>query len=265
MDIEILGVLDAREGLTTVVPTAPKPRLVLALLALRADRAVTFDEIVEDLWGDSPPSSARTTVQTYVMGLRDRIEHALAQAGETSVTAKDVLSTLDGSYRLDTRGGTVDFHEFERRAGLGYRAMDGEDYRGASDLLRDALSLWTGPVLAGVSLGRSAARDAERLEETRLTALGQRVEADLRLGRHHALLPELTALAGRFPTREETQGQFALALHRSGRRGEALRVCERLRSTLAREQGREPSNGFSRLRRLIMTAPEVADVHGRRG
>ncbi|MCX4554449.1 AfsR/SARP family transcriptional regulator (plasmid) [Streptomyces sp. NBC_01267] len=265
MDIEILGVLSVREGLVPVVPTAPKPRQVLALLALRADRVVASGELIENLWGDSPPGSARTTVQTYVMGLRDLIGSALTRAGETSVTAKDVLVTVDGGYRLDTRGGTVDFREFERRAGLGYRAMDAEDYRGAADRLRHALSLWTGPVLADVPLGRPAARDAGKLEEARLTALGQRIEADLRLGRHRDLLPELTALVSRFPAREETHGQFALALHRSGRRGEALRVCERLRGTLAREQGREPSAGFSGLQRLIVTAPETAAVRGPAG
>ncbi|MEU3838475.1 AfsR/SARP family transcriptional regulator [Streptomyces sp. NPDC028635] len=254
MDIEVLGALSAREHGISVTPTAPKPRQVLALLALHADQVVQVSALIEELWEDEPPRSARTTLQTYVLQLRELIGAALAQAGEEHVTAKDILVTLPGGYRLNTRGGSVDFREFEQRAGAGYRAMDAEDFSQGARRLRDALSLWTGPALADVQAGSRIDLEVKRLEEARLCALDQRIEADLRLGRHRELLSELTVLVNRHRMHESLHGQFMLALHRSGRRGEALSVYQRLRTTLVRELGLEPSAALSRLQRSILVA-----------
>ncbi|HEX2299262.1 MAG TPA: AfsR/SARP family transcriptional regulator [Pseudonocardiaceae bacterium] len=257
VDIEVLGSLSAREHGVSVTPTAPKPRQVLALLALHADQVVQVSALIEELWEDEPPRSARTTLQTYVLQLRELIGEALAKAGEEYVTAKDVLVTLPGGYRLDTRGGFVDFREFERRAGAGYRAMDADDSSGGARRLREALSLWTGPALADVQAGSRIELEVKRLEEARLCALDQRIEADLRLGRHRELLSELTVLVNRHRMHESLHGQFMLALHRSGRRGEALSVYQRLRATLVRELGLEPSAALSRLQRsILMAQPE---------
>lgn len=259
MDIEVLGALSVREHGISVTPTAPKPRQVLALLALHADQAVQVPSLIEELWDDEPPRSARTTLQTYVLQLRELIAGALAEAGEECVTAKDVLVTLPGGYRLDTRGGFVDFREFERRAGAGYRAMDTEDFSGAARRLRDALALWTGPALADVQVGRRTELEVRRLEESRLCALDQRIDADLRLGRHRELLSELTVLVNRHQLHESLHGQFMLALHRSGRRSEALAAYEHLRRTLVRELGLEPSAELQRMQRSILIAsPDIA-------
>ncbi|MFD4263033.1 BTAD domain-containing putative transcriptional regulator [Streptomyces sp. NPDC058534] len=254
MDIEVLGALSVREHGVSVTPTAPKPRQVLALLALHADRVVPVSALIEELWDDEPPRSARTTLQTYVLQLRELIAAALAAGGERDVTAKDVLVTLPGGYRLDTRGGRVDFREFEQRAGAGYRAVDAEDFTGGARRLREALSLWTGTALADVSAGSRLGLEVKRLEESRLCALDQRIEADLRLGRHRELLSELTVLVNRHRMHESLHGQFMVALHRSGRRGEALTVYQRLRATLVHELGLEPSTTISRLQRSILTA-----------
>ncbi|MFH0246534.1 BTAD domain-containing putative transcriptional regulator [Streptomyces sp. HK10] len=263
MDIEVLGALSVREHGISITPTAPKPRQVLALLALHADQVVQVSTLMDELWEDEPPRSARTTLQTYVLRLRELIGDALAEAGEERVTAKDVLVTLPGGYRLNTRGGFVDFREFERRAGAGYRAMDAEDFSGAARRLRDALALWTGPALADVQVGNRAELEVRRLEESRLCALDQRIDADLRLGRHRELLSELTVLVNRHQLHESLHGQFMLALHRSGRRGEALNVYQRLRATLVRELGLEPSSALSRLQRSILVAqPETLGVRG---
>ncbi|MEU4148380.1 AfsR/SARP family transcriptional regulator [Streptomyces parvulus] len=254
MDIEVLGALSVREHGVSVTPTAPKPRQVLALLALHADRVVPVSCLIEELWDDEPPRSARTTLQTYVLQLRELIAAALAAGGERGVSAKDVLVTLPGGYRLDTRGGRVDFREFEQRAGAGYRAVDAEDFTGGARRLREALSLWTGTALADVSAGSRLDLEVKRLEEARLCALDQRIEADLRLGRHRELLSELTVLVNRHRMHESLHGQFMVALHRSGRRGEALSVYQRLRATLVHELGLEPSTAISRLQRSILTA-----------
>jgi SARP family transcriptional regulator, regulator of embCAB operon len=220
MDIDVLGTLAVRENGVSVTPTAPKPRQVLALLALHADQVVSVASLVEELWGKNPPRSARTTLQTYVLQLRDLISTALEHEPEGAEprTAKDVLVTLPGGYLLNTSGGTNDFREFERLTGTGYRAMDAGDFPGAARQLSEALELWSGPALADVQSGPHLKVETRRLEETRLCALDQRIEADLRLGRHRELLGELTVLVRRYRTHETLHGQFMLALHRSGRR-----------------------------------------------
>ncbi|MBW5485840.1 AfsR/SARP family transcriptional regulator [Streptomyces bambusae] len=270
MDIDVLGALAVRENGVSITPTAPKPRQVLALLALHADQVVPVSALIEELWGDEPPRSARTTLQTYVLQLRALIATALEVGGGAGAgggdggledsggrTAKDVLVTLPGGYLLNSNGGTSDVREFDRLAGTGYRAMDAGDFPGAARLLREALALWSGPAFADVQGGVQLDMETRRLEETRLCALDQRIEADLRLGRHRELLAELTVLASRYRTHENLHGQFMLALHRSGRRGEALDVYQRLRGTLVRELGLEPSAALRRLQRsILMAGPE---------
>ncbi|MEU5437403.1 AfsR/SARP family transcriptional regulator [Streptomyces sp. NPDC020719] len=262
MDIEVLGALSVRKNGLSIAPTAPKPRQVLALLALHADQVVPLATLAEELWGDAPPRSARTTVQTYVMQLRDVIGEALARRDGEVRGAKDVLVTLPGGYRLQSGEGTVDFREFERRATAGHRAMDAGDDTGAARLLREALSLWTGPALTDVHQGSRIRTEAERLEEARLAALDRRIEADLRLGRHRELLSELTVLVSRYPMHESLHGQLMLALHRSGRRSEALGAYQRLRTNLVAQAGIEPSPALGRLQLAILTARPGAAVDG---
>lgn len=254
VDIEVLGALSVHENGVSITLTAPKPRQVLALLALHADHAVPVATLIEELWEHNPPRSARTTLQTYVLQLREAIGVALAYGENERCTPKDILATLPGGYRLETRGGSVDFREFERRAGAGYRAMDADDYQGAARRLADALSLWTGPALTDVQAGSRIETEVRRLEELRLCALDQRIEADLRLGRHRELLSELTVLVKQYRLHESLHGQFMLALHRSGRRGEALNVYQRLRTMLVSELGLEPSAALGRLQRSILMA-----------
>ncbi|MDQ0605656.1 DNA-binding SARP family transcriptional activator [Streptomyces canus] len=265
MDIEVLGALAVQENGISITPTAPKPRQVLALLALHADRVVPVSALIEELWGTTPPRSARTTLQTYVLQLRELIAVAVEKdeqdgmAGESRRrTAKDVLVTMPSGYMLVSGDGESDVRTFERLAGVGYRAMDAGDFPGAARQLREALMLWSGTAFADVQAGAQLDMEIKRLEESRLCALDQRIEADLRLGRHRELLAELTVLVNRYRTHESLHGQFMLALYRSGRRGEALEVYQRLRATLVRDLGLEPSAGLRRLQRSILTAnPET--------
>ncbi|MEU5099464.1 AfsR/SARP family transcriptional regulator [Streptomyces sp. NPDC020996] len=257
MDIDLLGALDVRENGVSVAPTAPKPRQVLALLALHADQVVPLSVFLEELWAGAPPRSARTTLQTYVLQLRELIGAALLEdAPDTPPrTAKDVLVTAPGGYTLVSGDGVSDVREFERLAGVGYRAMDTGDFAGASRVLREALDLWTGTAFAGVQPGPRLATEAKRLEESRLCALDQRIEADLRLGRHRELLAELTVVSSRYRTHEDLHAQFMIALHRSGRRGEAMDVYRRLRTTLVQELGLEPSPRLTRLHQHLLASP----------
>ncbi|MEV6019563.1 MULTISPECIES: AfsR/SARP family transcriptional regulator [unclassified Streptomyces] len=277
MDIDVLGALDVRENGVSVAPTAPKPRQVLALLAVHADRVVPVASLIEELWSGRPPRSARTTLQTYVLQLRELIGAALARTaapqpapghgspgdgpggGPGRRSAKDVLVTLPGGYLLAAGGGTSDVREFDRLAGLGYRAMDAGDFPGASRHLGAALDLWSGPAFADVQTGAQLAMEARRLDESRLCALDQRIEADLHLGRHREVLAELTVLTSRYRNHENLHAQFMIALHRSGRRGEALHAYTHLRTTLGRDLGLEPSPRLRRLQHsILMAAPETA-------
>ncbi|MFC8436859.1 BTAD domain-containing putative transcriptional regulator [Streptomyces griseoincarnatus] len=257
MDIGILGSLAVGERGVSITPTAPKPRQVLALLALHADQVVTVGTLTEELWGAAPPRSARPTLQTYILQLREHIACALRQGGGGGAgqrCAKDVLLTVPGGYLLKGGQGASDLRDFERLAGLGYRAMDAGDYAGAAARLSEALELWTGPALADVHAGVHLATEIRRLEESRLCALDQRIEADLRLGRHRELLAELTVLVSRYPTHESLCGQYMLALHRSGRRGEALNAYRQLRARLVRSLGLEPSAALAKLQRSILVS-----------
>ncbi|MFE2136636.1 BTAD domain-containing putative transcriptional regulator [Streptomyces sp. NPDC059466] len=254
MDTDILGTLDVREKGISITPTAPKPRQVLALLVLHADQMVPVGMLSEELWGGQPPRSARPTLQTYILQLRELITAALERDPGGHRSAKDVLLTVPGGYLLKSGEGSSDVREFERLAGLGYRAMDGADFPEAARHLRAALALWSGPPLADVQAGLHLATQVKRLEESRLCALDQRIEADLRLGRHRELLAELTVLVSRYPTHESLCGQYMLALYRSGRRGEALDAYQRLRATLVRGLGLEPSAALGKLQRSILMA-----------
>ncbi|WP_371524742.1 AfsR/SARP family transcriptional regulator [Streptomyces sp. NBC_01283] len=257
MDIEVLGGFTVRLNGMQVVPTAPKPRQVLALLALNAGRAVPTRTLAEELWGAQPPRSSRATLQTYILQLRELIGEALIGVDglrSEGRTGKDLLVTSPGGYRLETGGGTRDYSEFARLSNEGYRAMDNEDYAGAARTLRDALALWQGPALADVNAGSHLDMETRRLEEARLCALDQRIEADLCLGRYRELLPELTVLVERHSMHESLHSQFMLALYRSGRGGDALNVYQRLRGTLVRNLGLEPSAPVRRLQRSILKA-----------
>ena len=254
MDIAVLGGLAVSAHGKSVTPTAPKPRQVLALLALHVDQVVSVEALIEELWGAEPPRTARTTLQTYVLQLRELMGAALATADGPAQEAKDVLVTSPGGYLLAGGDGSCDVRDFELLAGRGYRAVDAEDYQGASRLLRQALDLWTGDAFADVRTGARLEMAVRRLDESRLCALDQRIEVDLRLGRHRELLSELTVLVNRHRTHENLHAQFMLALYRSGRRSEALNVYQQLRARLVRDLGLEPSSNLQRLQRSLLMA-----------
>ncbi|MEU6847613.1 AfsR/SARP family transcriptional regulator [Streptomyces sp. NPDC046716] len=264
MEIQILGSLAAHERGTSVVPSAAKPRQLLALLALHADQVVSVPTLMEEIWAENIPRSASTTLQTYVLQLRRRITAALDGTGERD--AKDILVTRFGGYLLDLGPGHVDAHEFERLATAGGTAFGLGDHRTAADLLRRALALWQGPALVDVPTGPVLDLEVLRLTEERTMALERRIEADLRLGRHTEVVPELRVLTARNPLHEGFCAQLMRALHHSGGSWRALEAYQQLRGHLVRELGLEPSHALKELHQAVLTGnpnralhPAVAD------
>ncbi|MDH6579760.1 AfsR/SARP family transcriptional regulator [Kitasatospora sp. MAP5-34] len=262
MDIGVLGPLRVDQSGVSVVPTAGKPRKVLALLACRADRLVSVDSLIEEVWGEHPPRSVQTTLQTYVLQLRGHIATALAGAryADLPLGSKSVLVTEPGGYLLDTQGGSTDSAEFDRLSRRGHRAMEAGDCAGASDTFRQALAMWRGPALVDVACGPLLEAEARCLGESRLSILGRRIEADLRLGRHHELVGELAGLSAQYPLHEGLQAQLMIALYRSGRRSTALETYQRLRTVLSLELGLDPSPELRALQSAVLEADPWLDL-----
>ncbi|NEA98894.1 AfsR/SARP family transcriptional regulator [Streptomyces sp. SID13726] len=258
-NITVLGPFTATYGQSSFAPSATKPRQVLALLALQADRVVTAPTLMEEIWGEDLPRSAATTLQTYILQLRRLLSAALDC---DAVEAKDVLVTQHGGYLLRARPEHVDAREFEKLAASGARTFEAGDDHTASQVLGQALGLWRGPALMDVKVGRVLELDVVRLEEIRMTVLEQRVDADLRLGRHGELVPELSVLAARHPMHETFCAQLMTALYRSGGAWRALEAYQRLRTALVRELGLEPSQRLKRLHQAVLAGEEFTDHRG---
>ncbi|MEH1125630.1 AfsR/SARP family transcriptional regulator [Micromonospora sp. CPCC 206061] len=237
--------------------TAPKPRKVLALLLLRANLVVPVETLIAELWGDEPPASAHTTLQTYILQIRRMLGRILNACPER--VASEILITASGGYRLHVGPNELDLHEYERLAEEGRQALSRlDDVEGAA-LLGRALAMWQGGALIDVRLGPVLQVEVRRLEEGRLDLWQQRIDAELRLDRHHAVLGELGSLAARHPLHEDLQAQYMVALYRAGRRTDALEAFHRLRDTLQNDLGLEPSQRIQRLQHAILTADPTLD------
>ncbi len=256
-EIKVLGPLTADVNGRSVRPTAGKPRQILALLALHAGKVVPAATLIEELWAQRPPRSVRTTLQTYILQLRRLIDDALAADGVG--VAKEVLVTEFNGYLLDVPRDAVDVHGYERYAAAGQTALESGDCESASRLLGKALAVWRGPALADVRAGSALGVEAVRLEESRVTVLERRIDADLRLGRHHALLSELSVLTAQHPMHENLCAHHMIALFRSGRRWQALEAFTCLRTALVAELGVEPSARLQQLQRAVLNSDPRLD------
>jgi predicted ATPase/DNA-binding SARP family transcriptional activator len=215
-----------------------KQRALLATLLLEANRVVSSDVLIDAVWGEEPPDTARNTVQVYISQLR-------------KLLPPGVLETVPPGYRLSVEPRTVDVFEFARLGDEGRAALgDGNPAR-AAQTLRSALALWRGTPLLDLA-GELGVAESARLEELRLAVLEDRIDADLALGQHGRLVPELERLVVEDPLRERLRGQLMLALYRSGRQADALAVYQRARKTLVDELGIEPGESLRRLERAIL-------------
>ncbi|MER6217091.1 AfsR/SARP family transcriptional regulator [Streptomyces sp. NPDC048387] len=258
MEIQVLGPLSAEVNGASIVPTAGKPRQILALLALYPGRVMPVPTLMEEIWGTKLPESALTTLQTYILQLRRRLGTAMGPGAPG--TAKDVLATRHGGYLLQIPPESVDVHSYETLAAAGQNAFDEGDDERAADLLRKALDLWQGPALVDVRVGPILEIEVLRLAESRLVTTERRIDVDLRLGRHTELLAELTELMARNPQHEGLHSQAMVALYRSGRQATALDVYRRLRARLIGELGVEPSQQLQRLHQAMLRVDPALDV-----
>ncbi|MCX2971549.1 AfsR/SARP family transcriptional regulator [Streptomyces sp. TRM70308] len=258
MEIRVLGPLSAEVNGVSIVPTAGKPRQILALLAFYPGRVVPVSTLMEEIWGTNLPQSAMTTMQTYILQLRRRLGTAMGPGAPGSV--KEVLATRHGGYVLQAPPESVDVHRFERLTAAGQRAFaEGRDGR-AADLFEEALTLWDGTALVDVGAGPILQIEVMRLEESRLCTVERRIDAYLRLGRHNELIAELTDLIARHPQHEGLHSQAMVALYRSGRQATALEVYRRLRARLIDELGVEPSPQLQRLHQAMLSADPALDT-----
>ncbi len=218
-----------------------RPRALLALLLLHRNEIVSVDRLIDALWPDAPPTSARKAVQVYVVQLR-------------RILGEGPLLTRGPGYSVRMAPDQLDLERFERLVASARRAAPA----GAATALHEALALWRGAPLADVADGTFAQLEIARLEDLRLAALEARVDADLALGAAGELVPELEAAAAAHPLRERLWAQLMIALYRDGRQAKALETYQRARRLLAEEVGLEPGAALQELERAILRqAPEL--------
>jgi YVTN family beta-propeller protein len=255
MDFRILGPLEvAREDGGSIGLEGRQQRVVLAMLLLHANEVVSVDQLIDVLWGERPPTSAVKTVQILVSRVRKALEQRSTSADETP---RPILHTRGSGYVLEVAPGELDVDRFEGLLEEGRQGLAAGDAAKAGATLRAALTLWRGRPLSDFAYESFAQSEIGRLDELRLAALEERIDADLAVGLDDDLVPELRALVTEHPLRDRLRGQLMLALYRSGRQPEALRVYEEARRALAEELGLEPSAILQRLQQSILTEDET--------
>ncbi len=224
LDFRLLGPLEVSDETGTLLLGGQKQRSVLALLLLEAPRPVPIDRFIDVLWGEQPPRTAATSLQNFISQLRKSL-------------GADVLVTKAPGYALAVEPDQVDLNRFRS---LVAEARTAADATARADKLRAALELWRGPPLADLTFEAFAAAFATPLDEERLAAVEDRIDAELELGRHQVLVGELEQLVEQHPVRERLRAQLMLALYRSGRQAEALDVFQHARRFLVDQLGIEP-------------------------
>src|SRR5438034_559088 len=243
LEFRILGPLEVVGEHGPLRLGGPKQRATLAILLLNVNRVVSVDRLADDLYSGAAPVTAVTQVQRQISELRK------ALGGES------VIETRSPGYLIRLQPEQLDLHRFER---LTEEATRGEA-RLAVKLLREALELWRGEPLADLAYEPFARTATERLEEIRLAALEQRIEAELALGRAE-VVAELEQLVLEHPLREGFRSQLMLALYRSGRQAEALDVYRQTREALVKEYGIEPTAALRELERAILAQDRSLDL-----
>jgi DNA-binding SARP family transcriptional activator len=247
MDFRVLGPLEVVAGDCPLALGGSKQRALLAVLLLHANEVVSIDRLIDALWGDSPPDTAHKALQGNVLGLRKALE-----PDRKPDAAWRTLVTQAPGYLLRVRPGEFDLELFEECTAEGRAALQRGDPARAAALLREALGLWRGPPLADVAFEAFAEAEVSRLEEARLAALEERIEADLALGRQGELVGELESLVAREPLRERLRGQLMLCLYRCGRQADALACYREGREALVEELGIEPGPAVRDLEQRIL-------------
>jgi DNA-binding SARP family transcriptional activator len=250
VEIRLLGAVEAWSGDQQLDLGPRQQRLILALLALHVNQLVPVDRLVALTWPHSPPQTARHAIQVRVSQLRAAFTRAGADRDDVEIT------THGSTYVLRADPMRVDAHRFRA---LVASARGERDDAAKEALLRRALDMWHGPPLADVATPLTD-QLCRRLEETRLAALEERLEAQLRLGRHGAVIDELTELAVEYPDRQRLLAQLMLALYRAGRAPDALDAYRRARSRLVEEFGLDPGPELQHLEAAILRADPALEL-----
>lgn len=226
-----------------------KQRAVLAMLALPAPAPVPGAVLARGLWGDAPPRAAAGTLRAYLSRLR--------------LALGEDVQRCEGGYRLAHPLLAVDAARFEALTAEGSEALRAGSPRRAAAMLESGLALWRGPALAGVAHLPFAAAEAARLEQRRLEAVEDRIEAYLAAGRHCEVLAELSGLVAANPYHERLAGQLMLALYRSGRQADALAALAALRRRLVQGVGIEPGPQVRGLHAAILGQDPALELQER--
>ncbi|MFE9749511.1 BTAD domain-containing putative transcriptional regulator [Saccharothrix saharensis] len=238
----ILGPLHVADGPDRVSRVPPgRQQLVLGALLLDANRVVSIDHLIDAVWDDAPPATARRQIQICVSALR---------ANLTSIGRGEAIVTRPPGYLLRVGDGELDVQVFAALTAEGESLVRSGDPKAGLALLRQALALWRGPALGGTT-GRLRAK-AAKLDEDRLAVLETTFDLELNAGRHRQLVGEISALVAQYPLRERLRGQLMLALYRSGRQAEALAAYRTTRELLIDELGLEPGEDLRRLETAIL-------------
>jgi DNA-binding SARP family transcriptional activator len=244
--VGLFGPVRARLGDRDLELGTPLRRAVLGLLATRANKTVSRDELIDGVWGDAPPPSAVNAVHGYIAGLRRVLEPRRAHRAPARI-----LAATGRGYLLRLEPGQVDARVFCDRIAAARESTMAGDLPATIRLLDAGLALWQEAPLLGIP-GPWADNERIRLGELRLTALEDRIEAMLAVGRHAEAVAQLAVLAREHPLRERLRGQLMLALYRSGRRADALAVYADTRDTLIADLGIEPGPELRRLHARIL-------------
>jgi DNA-binding NarL/FixJ family response regulator/DNA-binding winged helix-turn-helix (wHTH) protein len=231
VEYRILGPLEVVDEGEPVALARLKERLVLGVLLLHANEFVSRERLIDELWGESPPPTARKAVNVYVSELRK----ALTRNG------LDPITTADGGYRFRVDSDELDLAHVEQLLATARERAAVGKLEAAAELLREAIALWRGPTLAGLLLESHGRDEVAQLDELRLTALMDRIDCDLALGRYEQVLGE------------RLRAQLMLALYRGDRQAEALEAYQQAREVLVEELGIEPSPALQRLQKGILT------------
>jgi class 3 adenylate cyclase/DNA-binding SARP family transcriptional activator len=233
MDFRLLGPLEVSSGGELLELAGPKQRALLAMLLLEANRVVSTDRLIAALWEDDPPETALKALQVHVSGLR-------------KLLGKERVATRERGYLLRVEEDELDLDRFRSLRDLGR--------------LREALALWRGPPLCDFAALPFAQSDLARLEDERLACLEERIDQDLRAGRHAELTGELEGLVKAHPLRERLRGLSMLALYRAGRQAQALAVYQEARRVLVEELGIEPGKPLRDLHQAILNQDPALDL-----
>lgn len=247
LEFSILGPLEVIDDGRLLPLGGPKQRAALAILLLSANRIVSVERLADDLYAGAPPVTAVTQVQRQISELR-------------KILGAEAIETRSPGYALRLEPEQLDLAQFERHTHEAAQALDRAEPEAAVTLLAEALGMWRGAPLADVAYEPFAQTAIGRLEELRLTALEQRCEAELALGRHGTVLSELEVLVWDNPLRERLRFLLMLALYRADRQAEALDVYRTARETLVGELGIEPSRALADLQRAILAHDPSLDL-----